>query len=110
MHQLLLLGGITIHYILEPQSWLKNHRQLPMLPEAIGCILLYFSLPLPVVVCEPYRVLVSCRQGVAWGVLVMGFLSMVAIPCCCFLGLGNGFFSHTDVRIVTARQHMAEEE
>ena len=112
MQQLLLPSGITIHYILEPQAWLKNHRQLPTLPGAIRCTLLYCSLPLPVEVREPYRVIVSCRKDVAWGlwgVLVME-LSRVLGLLVSRVWSGECLLTHTHVGIVTARQHMAEEE
>ena len=113
MNHLLLLSGIAIHYILERQASLKKHRQLPMLPKAIRCILLYFSLPLPVVKGERYRVLVSCCQGVAyglWGVLVMGFLSVLALLVSRACWSGERLLAYTDVGVVAARQHMAEEE
>ena len=101
MQQLLLLRGIAIHQSLERQAWLKNHRHLPTLAEAIGCILLYFSLPLPVVVREPYRVLVSGRQGVAWGVLVMGLPRVLALLVS-RVWSGECLLPYTDVGVVAA--------
>ena len=77
------------------------------------CMLLYCSLPLPVVVGERYRVLVSCCPGVAWGlwgVLVMGLVLVLALLVSRACWRGECSFTYTDVRIVTARQHMAEEE
>ena len=104
MQQLLLLRGITIHYILERQAWLKNHRQLPMLPKAMRCMLLYCSLPLPAVVREPYGVLVSGCPGVAWGlwgILVMG-LSRVLALLVSRVWSGECLLPYTDVGVVAA--------
>ena len=104
MQQLLLLYGITIHYILEPRAWLKDHRQLPTLAGAMRCMLLYFSLPQTVVVRERYRVLVSCCQGVAWGlwrILVMG-LSCVLALLVSRVWSGECSFTYTDVGVVAA--------
>ena len=75
------------------------------------CMLLYFSLPLPVEIRERYRVLVSCCQGVAcglWGVL-MGFPRVLALLVSRFWS-GECLLAYTDVGVVAARQHMAEEE
>ena len=41
-------------------------------------MLLYCSLPLPVVVRELYRVIVSCRKDVACGLLAVLF---IGFPC-----------------------------
>ena len=112
MQQLLLLGGITIHYILDRQAWLKDHRQLPTLPGAMRCMLLYFSLPLPVVKGERYRVLVSCRKDevCGLGVLVMGLSLVLALLVSRVCWSGECLLTHTHVGVITARQHMAEEE
>ena len=101
MQELLLLGGIAIHYILERQAWLKDHRHLSTLAGAMRCMLLYFSLPLPVVVREPYRVLVSGRQGVAWGVLVMGLPRVLALLVS-RVWSGECLLAYTDVGVVAA--------
>ena len=104
MQQLLLPSGITIHYIFDRQAWLKKHRQLPTLPGATRCMLLYCSLPLPVVVRERYRVLVSCCPGVAWGlwgVLVMG-LSRVLALLVSRVWSGECLLPYTDVGVVAA--------
>ena len=101
MQELLLLGGITIHYILERQASFKNHWHLPTLAGAMRCMLLYCSLPLPVVVREPYRVLVSGRQGVAWGVLVMGLPRVLALLVS-RVWSGECLLPYTDVGVVAA--------
>ena len=84
-----------------------------MLPEAIRYILLYFSLSLPVVVRELYRVIISCRKDVAcglWGVLVIGPLLVLALLVGRVCWSWECLLPYTDVGVVTARQHMAEEE
>ena len=99
MKQLLLLGWSTIHEVLERQAYLKNYRQLPTLPRAIRCILLYFSLPQTVEIHQLYRVMSAVVKMWLLEVLVIGFLSVVDTPRCC---LGNRLFPNSDVGVVTA--------